>query len=242
MLPFFMTCLVAIYVISLRRRDLIAALLIGGVVGIIPLLFYNSVSFGNPLANSYMVGGYPESLLRLDLHNSIEKARLYSADITLYVPVMWLGILGLLFFPRELRREQLALIGLLVAQAIQVLNIDSHGGCHYGPRFLLPSMPFACIGLAGFYYLRRGMPKILAVSAIAMTTAFSIFVNTIGAIYGAMYCDVEVYAVWPALKAVGAGAWRDLPLAGWLLIPLVSSVMLLIYSVRNYRQPPTAAM
>jgi hypothetical protein len=242
MLPFFMACIVVIYVISLRRWDLTALLLLGGAIGIAPLLLYNSVSFGNPLLNSYMAGGYPESFIHLNLHNSLEKARLYASEISLYVPIAWLGILGLPFFPRGLRREQLALVGLLIAQAIQVLNIDSHGGCHYGPRFLLPSMPYACIGLAGFHYLRETMMRMLVVSAIAVTAAFSIFVNTAGAIYGAMYCDVQVYALWPALKAISSGAWRNLPLAGWLLIPLCLSVLLFAYSVRNYRGRPAPAL
>jgi hypothetical protein len=191
MLPFFMACVTGAYLVSLRRWDLTLWTLIGGVVGLAPLLFFNAVSFGNPFLTSYVAGGYPESYLHWDLHNSVQKIRFYFWQITLYVPIVWLGILGLAGYPRALRREQLAILALFIAMAIQILNIDSHGGCHYGPRFLLPVMPYACIGLAGFSYLRGRTSRLLALAAIALAAASSFVVSFVGALYGAMYCETE---------------------------------------------------
>ena len=178
--------------------------------------FYNAVSFGNPFLNSYMAGGYPESMLQLNLSNSFEKVRLYLAEITLYVPIVWLGILGLLFFPRNLRREQVILVVLLMAQMFQVLNIESHGGCHYGPRFLLPAMPFLCVGLAGFDYLRSGIAKRLAMATVMLAGLVSIFISTLGAMYTAMYCDVGQYGLWAARQNLGALTLKDFPMVTWL--------------------------
>src|SRR5262245_61084346 len=48
MLLFFMVIVVGIYFLSLRRWRLVAPFLIGGFAGVIPLLFYNAVNFGNP--------------------------------------------------------------------------------------------------------------------------------------------------------------------------------------------------
>ena len=234
MLPFLLACVIAIYVLWLRRWNLSAALLVGGLLGVAPLLVFNTISFGNPLLNSYIVGGYPESMLHLDLHNSIEKAQLYLKEITYYVPIAWLGILGLLFFPPWLRREQIVISLLLLAQAFQVLNIDSHGGCHYGPRFLLPIMPFVCIGLGGFVFVRSGLIRSLATGAAILLGLVSIIINTAGAIFTAMYCDVDRYAFWPALGNLRGLTLNDFPLAAWLGLPLLVSLILLVRSIRSY--------
>ena len=233
MLPFFMACVVGLYVVFLRRWGLIVPLLLGGVIGIAPLLIFNSVSFGNPLLNSYSAGGYPESMLHLDLHNSFEKIRLYLSEITLYVPLVWVGLLGIALFPRALRSYQIVIVLLLSAQAMQVVNIESHGGCHYGPRFLLPVMPFACIGLAGFAHLQSRVSKSLAISATLLVGLISIFISAVGALSTAMYCDAGRYALSPALGNLRALSLNDFPLTAWFVVPLLLSVALLVYSVCN---------
>lgn len=239
MLPFFMVCVVGFYLVSLRRWDLTLWMLIGGVAGLIPLLVFNSVAFGNPFLTSYMAGGYPESVLHWDPYNSIQKLRFYFWQITLYVPIVWVGILGLAGYPRALRREQLAILALFIAIAIQVLNIDSHGGCHYGPRFLLPVMPYACIGLVGFSYLRGRIFKLLALVAVALSATISFVVSFVGALYGAMYCDTEVYALRSYIFALRSTGWENMSLGVWLVIPFAVSVSLLFYSIWASRRRPT---
>jgi 4-amino-4-deoxy-L-arabinose transferase-like glycosyltransferase len=236
MLPFFMVCVVGAYLVSLRRWDLTLWTFIGGVVGLAPLLFFNAVSFGNPFLPSYLAGGYPESNLHWDLQNTVQKLRFYFWQITLYVPIVWLGILGLALYPRSRRRAIVAILALLLAIAIQILNIDSHGGCHYGPRFLLPVMPYAGIGLAGFSYLRGGTSRLLALAAIALAAATSFVINFVGALYGAMYCETDVYAFWRYLGPLRTAGWKDMPLAGWLVAPLLLSAGLLAYSIWTCRR------
>ena len=67
--------------------------------------------------------------------------------------------------------------------------------------------------------------------AIAAVCAAGIAINVVGAFYGAMYCDVQVYAFWPALAALQGGGLKDLPLAKWLVVPAILSLFLLIYSL-----------
>src|SRR6185503_2629908 len=93
MLPFFMACVVGVYLLTLRSWKIVLAAIAGGLAGIAPLLWYNAISFGNPFLNSYTAGGYPESALQINLHNSIEKVWLYASEITLYDPLVWLGVL-----------------------------------------------------------------------------------------------------------------------------------------------------
>ena len=230
MLPFFMACVMAVYLLWIGRRGGRAAALIGGALGVVPLLIFNAKSFGNPLLNSYIAGGYPESFLRFDLHNSIDKVWLYVSEISLYDPVVWLGLGALAFCLRGFRSERCLIAALFVVHAFQVLNIDSHGGCHYGPRFLLPMLPYAAIGLAGFYFLRSRTALRLAVAAVVLAGTASIAVNGVGALFGAMYCDVQVYALWPAIAALRGGDHATLPLAKWLIVPAAVSLFLLIYA------------
>jgi len=239
MLPFFPTCILAAYFLWLRRWDLTPWALVGGFVGLAPLLFFNAVSFGNPLLTAYIAGGYPESFLRWSPHNSLQKIGLYVWEITLYVPIVWVGFLGLVGYPRSFRREVIAMLALFLAMAIQVLNIDSHGGCHYGPRFLLPVMPYACIGLAGCYYLRGRITRFLALASIGIAAATSFVVSFVGALYGAMYCETDIYAFWRYLEQMQNVVWREFPLASLLVVPFALSTLLLVHQIWTKRRGQT---
>jgi len=142
---------------------------------------------------------------------------------------------------QQLRREQLVIALLLLAQTFQVLNIESHGGCHYGPRFLLPIMPLVGMGLAGLVLLRSALPRALALSATIGLGLVSIIINTAGAIYTAMYCDVGNYGFWPALRNLRGLGLSDFPLALWLALPLLVSLILLVRSMRNYQNSAAGA-
>ncbi|HEX3279824.1 MAG TPA: hypothetical protein VHR36_01220, partial [Pyrinomonadaceae bacterium] len=234
MLPFFMACVVAVYLVWISRRKVALAAVAGGLVGVAPLLFFNAKAFGNPLLNSYSAGGYPESFLSLNLHNSIQKTWLYISELTLYDPIVWLGILALAFYPRAFRREVVVILGLFLAQMFQILNIESHGGCHYGPRFLLPALPFAAIGLAGFHYLQSKSASWVALIAVGSVGVASVAINGVGALSGAMYCDVQVYAFWRGLASLQGEGLKDFPLAKWLVVLVIFSLLLFVYSIQRY--------
>jgi hypothetical protein len=236
MLPFFMVSVAGVSLLLTNRWKVGVAALSGALVGLTPMLIYNARSFGNPLLSPNLAGHYPDSFLHLNLQNSISKAWFYTSEITLYDPIVWLGILGVAFYPRALRREQLVIVGLFIAQAFQILNIDTHGGCHYGPRFLLPLLPFAAIGLAGFHYLRSKTARQTAGIAVALVGAAGIAINAVGASYGAMYCDVQVFGFWPGLAALQRDGLKNLMLAKWLVVPVVLSLLLLSYSINARRK------
>jgi hypothetical protein len=237
MLPFPMTAVAAGYFIALRRRRLMPFFVAGGLAGLAPLLVYNLVCFGNPLLLPNVAGNYGDTFFRPSWENLTSKVVFYARMLTLYAPVFWAGLAGLALFPRRLRRSQLLLLGMLVAHAAYVLNIEATGTCQWGPRYMLPAMPLACLGLAGFGLLRGAAPRRAAALSASACALASAFVNAVGAAHGAMLCDFPHSAVGMYLAEMWGGDARAYPLAAWLALPLSASAALLAREVYARRAP-----
>lgn len=231
MLPFFMAAVVFVYFLALGRWRLLPHLLAGGFLGLLPLFVYDAVSFGHPLLLPNVAGNYTDTFFRFEPQNFLAKLGFYASMLALYAPVFFVGVAGLALLPREFRREQVTSACLLVVLLAYVTNIQTTGDCQYGPRYLLPAMPFAALGLAAFGRTRARRAFAVLVVAVA---AFSFFVNLVGAARGAMYCQVERYALPAYLEAIARGEWRAFPLA-WLAVPLAAVVLLLARAVRRAR-------
>lgn len=237
MLTFFMAVLVGLYFLSLHRWKLVPAMLLGGLLGLLPLLIYDAVNFGNPLLLPNIAGNYADTFFHLELKNFLNKLRFYSWMVAHYAPVLALGLVGLVLYPRPLRREQLVMCGLVLVLAGYIFNVDTEGGCQYGPRYLLPAMPYAALGIIGFGYLATRRHRVVAGSAVVLAGLLSFLINAVGALHGAMYCHVTEYALWPYLSVIMRGEMRSFPLASWLFIPLLMSIgLLMIFIVLAQRQ------
>lgn len=237
MLPSPMAAVAAAYFLSLRRWGLVPFFLAGGLAGLAPMLVYNAVCFGNPLLLPNVAGNYGDTFFRPSWENFVGKATFYARMVTLYAPVFWAGLLGLALLPWRLRREQLFVAGMLAALAAYILNIEADGTCQYGPRYLLPAMPLACVGLAGFASLRGRAPGRAAALAVAACALASFFINLVGAMHGAMLCYFPHFAVGRYLSEMAAGGLRAYPLAPWLALPLCVCVALLVRAVTAHRAP-----
>jgi hypothetical protein len=231
MLPFFMVVAVALYFVALRRWRLLPSFLLGGLLGLLPLLVYNTVCFGNPLLLPNVAGNYSDTFFRLDWANFTGKLGFYAHMLTLYAPVFWPGLLGLALYPRRLRREQALVCLMLLALAGYILNIEANGTCQYGPRYLLPAMPLACLGLAGFAHLRGATLRLLAAVTLTLCALASFFINLVGALHGAMLCDFPHSALAPYLSEMLGGQMRSYPLAPWLLLPLAVCLALFAHTL-----------
>lgn len=233
-----MTAVAGLYFLSLRRWSLVPFFVAGGLAGLAPLLVYNFACFGNPLLLPNVAGNYSDTFFKPSWENLAAKASFYARMLMLYAPIFWAGLVGLALFPRRLRREQLALAGMLTAHVAYVLNIEATGTCQWGPRYMLPAMAVACLGLTGFGRLRgaaSGRAAALLVSACALASAF---VNLVGAAHGAMLCDFPHSAVGMYLAEMWGGRARSYPLAAWLVLPLCASVALLAREAAARRAPP----
>lgn len=230
MLPFFVVVVLGIYYLRLQPRVLLAFFAIGMLLGLLPLLIYNAICFGNPLLLPNVAGSYRDTFFHFSVRNFIEKLGFYTHMLTIYVPVFWAGIVGLVLFPHWLRREQLLLLLLLLASFVYILNIDATGTCQYGPRYLLPAIPFASIGLIGFRFLSASWRRV-AVPLVLLFAAISFIINLVGALHGAMLCDFPHFAAGLYISQMLSGQTRTYPLAPWLVGPFIISIVVLTWSI-----------
>jgi hypothetical protein len=235
MLPFFMAAAVAVYFFSLRRWGLAAWFVGGGLAGLAPLLIYNAVCFGNPLLMPNLAGNYGDTFFRPSWANFVNKLGFYARMLTLYAPVFWAGLAGLLLMPRGLRRERLLLLAMLSALAAYILNMEADGTCQYGPRYMLPAMPVACAGLAGFAYVKGAAQRRAATLAVAAVALASFVINLVGAMHGAMLCYFPHFAVGRYLSEMWNGGARSYPLAPWLALPLCVCAALLARALAAFK-------
>ena len=236
MLPALMVGILILAFLGLRRWRLVPAFLGGALLGFAPLLIYNSVCFGNPFLVSNVVGGYRDTWLRFDWENVLSKLWFYARMLTLYVPVFWAGLIGLSLCFLKRRRESLVLFGALLALAVCVLNIQANGNCQYGPRYLLPAMPIASVGLAGYSYLNWSGVRRAVTLAVAAALLLSFAVNLLGAIHGAMLCDFPEWPVNRYLAEMRNRPMPSYPLARWLLLPFLISAVLFVRELMRLRE------
>jgi hypothetical protein len=236
MLPFFMVVAVGLYFLLFSNRRLLAPFLAGGLAGLAPLLVFDAISFGNPLLLPNVAGNYDDTFFAPTPGNFLRKAYFYAWMLTLYAPVAWAGLAGLWPLTRVRRREALLVVAMLLALAGYIFNIGANGTCQYGPRYLIPAMPFACLGLAAFALIRSKGFRRAGFAVVAVAGLASFVINLVGALHGAMFCELPRYAFVAHLSEILAGRNHAHALARWLGVPLVLSAALLLRELLRERR------
>ena len=220
---FFMVVLFGVYFLTMRRWPLLAPFVFGGLAGVAPMLFYNAVNFGNPftfpaVAYFQYSGMPPDVYFFLEWHNFESKVIAYFTLINWYVPVLWLGLVGLVFLPSRVRREQLFVIGAIAVLVLYMFNVQGLGVCGYGPRYLMPIMPFCSLGIIGLGRIPTKALKLLMGAAVSWIAFLSFRVNVVGAIGGAMFCNYAASGYPEYINKISTGGLSQFPLL-WLLLP-----------------------
>jgi len=224
MLPFFIVIVCLIYFLSLRRWRLLPWFLGALTVGLVPLFVYDTASFGSPLRLANLVGAaaFSDTFWHFDPRNLGNKIAFY-ARAMFYVPIFVVGLFGLSYYPRKVLRSPqfLLLFASMIVLAVYVFNIGSDGDCQFGPRYLLPTMPLACLGIMGYSYLSGSWERTAARLVIVIAGAISFFINLVGALGGAMNCPHGENAFRIDLAMLSRGEGPAYPLAKWLILPAV---------------------
>ncbi len=159
------------------------ALVLGGLIGVAPLLIYDTLAFGSPLNTGYAnVVGFPGmnvGFFGISAPNpGVIGALLFGAyrGLLPLAPVLILVPVGLWGMIREPRRRGAALVCLAVGLSYLAINSGYYywdGGAATGPRYLVPTLPFAGLALACVWSMGRFIKPVcltLLLLSIALST------------------------------------------------------------------------
>lgn len=173
----------------------------GAALGIAPLLYLNATYYGGPLTTVYQAAGdYQVTTLSVSWEAVVRRLSFYLSDPTtglfFYCPVLLLAVAGLARVPPERRREQLAIGGATLLVLAHLLVVSGIGALQFGPRLVLPTLPFLALGLvplwtAGHPLAARGY-RIAFAALLALSVAF----NTLGALGTTVFRDVSRWNAW----------------------------------------------
>lgn len=210
----FISVLLAVLLLEKGERRRLPLYIAGFVFPVLVLVAYNWISFDNPVATPYMyeteanrafhsVGFYGVTYPHLDRLASL----LFSPErgLFLYAPITLVGLAGIVH--RIWTKGKNFSVALFCAGAVAVFVVfySSYsvwdGGAGFGPRFLIPMLPFSLLGLA---FAIDILPRFLVYG----TGFVSIIINWAGAQFGFAESPLEhvrdILSQGPTLPAFGA--------------------------------------
>lgn len=190
MLPLPVTLTLLLYAL-ITKPKLFPATIAGFFAGIVPLACYNYSHFGGFFTQANVAGDFSDTFFHPGLDRLLANARFYFWDspvaVWKFFPAVVLSGAGLLFAPRGFARERCCIAALLAAHLAYLLQIESQGGCQYGPRYLMPLFPFFTAAAA---FLLSGNTLVRKLNRIVLGIAwlYSVVIGATGALFGTMYC------------------------------------------------------
>lgn len=178
-------------------------------------LLYNHLRFGSPLEFGYGTANWQSGFLTglAGLTVSPGKGLLW------YAPPIVLGLLGLPAFARRFPRE--ALLCLALASGYLALHAPYtywEGGWCWGPRLILPALPFLLLPAAPLLaqpgrgrLARLGIAALLALGLVVQLPAlFCEPAHSLQAAYAAFPQDFQARVLYRAADSPLLGQWRSL--------------------------------
>jgi len=178
--------LLAAYAWRVGSLRFVTSFIVGGVAPALVLASYHALCFGSPFAlpHSYMAQTFRsrESWLGMfSLPDAVVAWKLlFSSHRGLFFtsPVLLLAALGIgrMFSRRETRDEAFLCVAMFGAFLVVNAAFDRwHAGFTFGPRYLIPALPFLALGLApAFDRLPRLTTGLAVVSAALMLLATAV--------------------------------------------------------------------
>ncbi|MHA1166384.1 MAG: glycosyltransferase family 39 protein [Candidatus Hodarchaeales archaeon] len=119
----------------------------------LPLFIYNSLVTGDIFTPVYNLSHWSDNIHFFNDTGAGLTTLLFSADRGLFIfnPVLVFGLIGLFWLAKQHLEE--AVLALFIASAIILFysrNFDPSGGISFGPRYIIPAIPFLAAGTGSF--------------------------------------------------------------------------------------------
>jgi hypothetical protein len=165
--------------IAKNRLTFIRFSSVGFAFPLLLLLWYHFVCFGHPFAtaNTYQFGLFQTDTMLFNMMGlprmDIAYQLLFSSYRGLFFtsPVLLLALLGFVFtiYGGRQRSEAIFIAGVFVVQLLMNCAFNGwHAGWSFGPRYLIPILPFLCLMLAPSFHQLPRLTSGLAVVSIAV--------------------------------------------------------------------------
>ena len=217
-LPIAIVAGLVMYVASTRRIGLILRTGAGIAAGLLPLGLYNMHYFGSPFLPGYVAGGFDDTYPGLDAARFVHNLNVYfgAEDVSVlkYMPIVLVAAAGHALPEARPRRPHRALLVVLLLHVLSIVSVPSIGACQYGPRFLIPAVPFAMLGLPAVLERARQARARVILLIVAGAAAWSFVVNCTGVLGGTMYCDTPNFAFPIYLRKIFTSGTGQFPLLG----------------------------
>jgi len=200
-----------------RTKGLMPVLLGGFVLGLLPLFAYNLHYFGNPLTQANVAGGFSDTFFRPEPGNFLGHLNIYfgAGDLSVlkYMPLLLAGGAGLWLKETGRAAPARAVLWGIALHLAYIVNIETVGDCQYGPRYLIPIVPLAMLGLPGLLAWGRARGTRAAAATTGALALYGAAVNLVGALKGTMYCTITKFAFLDDLAGLPLLRAGDFPLA-----------------------------
>ena len=250
-LPLFIVFVEILYLLSFKRWKQIVLFFVACVISFSPLLIYNYYAFGNPLLPANIAGNFNDTYPAFSFGNIVKKIGFYlfspNTSILVFSPITVFSFLGILVFPKQYMREKLFLLLQFLFLFSYLVMMTTVGHCQYGPRYLIPTLPFLSLGLSGYWmgsntnFISKILRFKYLVTIIVITGTASIAISTVGALQGTMYCSLNIWAFKYYLGKIITGSFPEFPLLkiSTFLLFVVFFVSLVKYkkNLREYLYP-----
>ena len=198
MLPVFVVLVLLVYILFSKNWKCILFSGIGFLIGIFPLAVYNTYYLGSPAGQAYFEAGYKDAhAIKFNniwtvLHHIHYYFGLGWLSIHMYMPVAVVSALGLFCMGPKLNKYKILISFIIVTHSFLLVNMETFGHCQYGPRYLIPIIPFMMLGLPFLidWSKAAGLGKWILLM-VMFTAVYSFGINLLGSVYGTMYCGYE---------------------------------------------------
>ncbi|MCP4320791.1 MAG: hypothetical protein GY787_02805, partial [Alteromonadales bacterium] len=199
MLPALIVAAIGLYSISRFSLRIVTATGAGFLLGLLPLAIYNGYYFGSPFTQANVAGNYADTFFNFSWAQFSHHLNAYfgtgGLSLWYYSPLLMMGF-ACFAWAKELSIKTRIFVGLAITlHMLYLLNIETLGTCQYGPRYLIPLLPFFSIGLASLINRFLNFSTLYFGLTYSALATYSFIVTMFGALGGVLYCNLPRFAL-----------------------------------------------